>query len=320
MYEALGLTKDATDADIKKAYRKLAMKNHPDKGGDPEAFKVVQNAYDVLSDPQKKANYDRFGDPDGPQHGLHGHGFDDIMSQMFGGMGMRGPGPARRQNHQHTLNVTLAESYHGVRKTIKITVQQTCFACRKTCSVCGGRGTTIMQMGPMTLQQTCGACQGTGTGASSGCAECTGGNKPVSHDAVFDIEAGVTDGAAIAVPGMGEQAKAPGEIPGDLIFVIKVAKHPDFERRGNDLVWTTTVSFEDSVDGTTLSVPHFAGPIDIDTVAWGVIDPRKEYRVGGMGFPGGDLLIKVDVRYPDASKRFTLRDLTVSSNQEDPIN
>jgi DnaJ-class molecular chaperone len=119
---------------------------------------------------------------------------------------------------------------------------------------------------------------------------------------------------------MGEQPRAPGEVPGDLIFVISVAKHPAFERRGNDLVWTTMMSFEDSVNGTTLSVPHFAGPIDIDTVAWGVVDPRKEYKVAGKGFPGGgDLLIKVDVRYPDAAKRFTLRDHTVSSNPEDPI-
>lgn len=312
MYETLGLTKDASDADIKKAYRKLAMKNHPDKGGDPEAFKVVQNAYDVLSDPQKRANYDRFGNPDGPQHGPGGGGFEDMVSQMFGGMGMRGPGPARRQNHQHTLNVTLSEAYHGVRKTVKITVQQTCFACRKPCAACGGKGATLLQMGPMTLQQTCGACQGSGQGASSGCAECTGGTKPVSHDVVFNIEAGVTDGAAISVPGMGEQAKAPGEVPGDLIIVIRVAKHADFERRGNDIVWTTTMSFDDSVNGTTLTVPHFAGPMDIDTAAWGVVDPRKEYCVPGKGFPGGDLLIKVDVRYPAASARFTLTERTKS--------
>lgn len=304
MYEALGLTRDATDTDIKKAYRKLAMKNHPDKGGDPEAFKVVQNAYDVLSDPQKKANYDRFGDPNGPQHVHCGQGFEDMMSQMFGGM--RGPsGPVRRQNHQHTLKISLGESYHGVRKTIKITVQQVCIACRKTCAACGGKGATIIQMGPMTLQQTCGLCQGTGH-VCSGCAECTGGTKSVSHDVVFNIEAGVAEGASIAVPGMGEQAKAPGDVPGDLIFVISVVKHPDFERRGSDIVWTTNMSFEDSVNGTTLTVPHFAGPIDLDTVTWGVIDPRKEYRVTGKGFPGGDLIVKVDVQYPAAADRYSL--------------
>lgn len=305
MYEALGLTKDASDADIKKAYRKLAMKNHPDKGGDPEAFKVVQHAYDVLSDPQKKANYDRFGNPDGPG-GPGGPGFEDIVSQMFGGMGMRGSGPTKRQNHHHTLNISLPEAYHGVRKTMKITVKQTCFSCRKTCTVCGGNGATVMQMGPMTLQQTCGACQGSGQGASSGCSECAGGTKPVSHDVVFNIEAGVSDGAAISVPGMGEQPKNPGDLPGDLIIVISVSRHPDFERRGGDLVWTTTMSFEDTVNGTTLSVPHFAGTIDIDTAAWGVIDPRKEYRVAGKGFQGGDLLINVDVQYPGAAKRFSL--------------
>lgn len=320
MYEALGLTKDATDADVKKAYRKLAMKNHPDKGGDPEEFKVVQNAYDVLSDPQKRANYDRFGHPDGPQHGHHGgHGFEDMMSQMFGGM-RRHAGPMKRQNHQHALKVSLEESYHGVRKTIKITVQQNCFACRKSCAACGGRGTTILQMGPMTLQQACGACQGTGTGGSVGCAECTGGTKPVSHDVVINIEAGVTDGAAIAVPGMGEQAKAPGEVPGDLIIVISIARHPTFERRGNDLVWTTHMSFEDSVNGTILTVPHFAGAVELDTAAWGVVDPRREYKVAGKGFPGGgDLLIKVDVRYPDATKRFKLTDSATVVNDQTPV-
>ena len=142
-YQALGIQKGASDDEIKKAYRKLAIKHHPDKGGNPEDFKRVQGAYDILSDAEKKENFDRFGTPDGPpqQQGFPGGFPPDIFAQMFGGGGANpfgfqhgGPrGPVRRSNFDHELRVSLEESYRGTTKNMRITLDKTCFNCKKKC-------------------------------------------------------------------------------------------------------------------------------------------------------------------------------------------
>ena len=135
-YEVLGVAKTAPDEEIKKAYRKLAIKHHPDKGGDPEQFKKVQGAYDILSDPEKKQNFDRFGTADGPPQGFP----PDIFSQMFGGGGGGNPfgfqhggprGPVRRSNFDHELRVSFEESYRGTTRNMRITLDKTCFNCKK---------------------------------------------------------------------------------------------------------------------------------------------------------------------------------------------
>lgn len=168
MYEVLGLTKDASQDEVKKAYRKLAREHHPDKGGDPEKFKKVQEAYEVLSDPEKRENFDRFGTPDAPPQGPNPN---DIFAQMFGGA-FGGPrGPVRRSDHNHNLKITLEDAYRGLTRTFKVTLSKPCFACRKQCSQCRGRGSVQIQMGPMAFSQPCPSCGGQG-GGSSGCQEC----------------------------------------------------------------------------------------------------------------------------------------------------
>ena len=304
MYEALGLSRDATQDDIKKAYRKLAMKNHPDKGGDPEAFKVVQNAYDVLSDPAKRRNYDQYGNPDGPPQQPFGDPFG--MAEMFGGFGFGRAGRTnRRQNHTHPLPITLEEAFHGASKTMKVTVTGMCMDCRSECMACNGLGVSIMQMGPMTVQQTCSACHGSGS-SSKGCGNCSNGTTTQVHNIHIDIPRGADHGHSVVIPGLGEQARRKGESPGDLVFVVQMKDHQHFKRRGNHLVWLTDMDFLDSVHGMELVVPHLDGPLQIDTKAWGVIDPRKEYSVPGKGFPGGDMVVKVNVVYPPAGDVFVV--------------
>lgn len=295
MYDVLGVTKDASVDDIKKAYRKLAMKNHPDKGGDPEVFKNVQSAYDVLSDPEKRASYDRFG-PNGPPPQ------PDPFAHVFG-QSVR----VRRADCTHSVRVSMAEAFSGTTKNLRATVSKTCFACQRQCGRCGGSGAIKISMGPMTLMQPCDGCGGVGVSTGSGCPECNGGTKPHPFELALKVAAGTSDGDHIRVEGLGEQPKRPTEVPGDLVIVIQVDPHPEFSRRGNDLIWTPKVSFQDSVSGVVLKCPHFAGAFDVNTRDLGVIDPRKEYAFPGKGFRGANMLAVFDIEYPPTDAQFELR-------------
>lgn len=316
-YEALGLTKGASDDEVKKAYRKHVLRTHPDKGGDPEQFKKVQGAYDILSDPQKKENFDRFGTADGGNpNGFPPGGFPpDLFSQMFGGGGgnpfgfpQQGPrGPVRRANFEHELRVSFEESFRGVTKNLRITIDKTCFACRKKCQACQGRGHVQHQMGPMIMNQPCGTCRGEGGLAQGPCDHCQGGRKKEPLNLELKIPAGIEHGNTLTGHGLGEQPRNPGEEAGDIIFHIRVEQHPEFMRQGLDLIYQTSISFEDSVNGKKITVPHFDGPIHIDTADWGVLDPREDYIIPFKGFKGqGRLRVQFNVVYPHAKARFTL--------------
>lgn len=292
MYDVLGLTKDASSDDIKRAYRKLAMKNHPDKGGDPELFKRVRSAYDVLSDPAKRESFDRYG-ADGPpqQHA-------DVFHQSV---------RVRRQDCTHAIRVTMAEAYNGTARHLRATVTKTCFACQRKCERCGGSGATKIAMGPMTFMQACNACGGAGVSAGPGCPECSGGSKAHPFELELKVAPGSSDGDHIRVEGLGEQPKLQTDIPGDLIIVIQVDPHPEFARRGNELVWTPKLSFMDSVNGVVLRCPHFSGEFDVDTRNFGVVDPRKEYAFPGKGARGANMIAIFDVTYPPKTDEFELR-------------
>lgn len=308
MYEVLGLSKDASPDEIKKAYRKLAREHHPDKGGDAEKFKKVQEAYETLIDPQKRENFDRFGTAEGPPQGHQGGFPADMFAQMFGGA-FGGPrGPVRRADHHHDLHITLEDAYRGTVRNMKVTLMKPCLACRKQCPQCNGRGAQIVQMGPMSFSQPCQPCSGQG-GSASGCQECNFKTKkyePLNLE--LKIPAGVEEGATLVAGGLGEQPQKSGEDPGDLIFHIKIKSHPDLMRMGRDIVFSTKISFEESVTGKKLTVPHFDGPIEVNTSEFGVLDPRKDYFIQGKGFvvPGGVLRISFDVIYPDSKTKFNL--------------
>jgi len=311
-YGTLGVQKGASEDEVKKAYRKLAMKHHPDKGGDPEQFKKIQGAYDILSDPQKRQNFDQFGTPDGPQV-PPGFNPNDMFAQMFGGA-FGGPrGPQKRPNRDHEIRISLEDSFRGVSKNLKITLAKNCFACRKACGHCKGRGMQHVQMGPMAFQQPCQACGGQG-GSAAGCHECNHkGKKFEALNLELKIPAGVETGNTLTAHGLGEQPMKPDEDPGDLIFHIKINDHPELMRQGDDLVWSTRISFEDSVNGKKIQIPHFDGPIEIDTADWGVLDPREDYILPGRGFKVGEktgrLRVSFNVIYPPPKVKFTVQKL-----------
>lgn len=320
MYDVLGISKDASPEEIKKAYRKLAREHHPDKGGDPEKFKKVQEAYETLSDPQKRQNFDQFGSAEGPQ-GFPGGGMPtDFFAQMFGGGfgGFGGQrGPVKRSNFDHEIRISMEESYRGATRNLRIGLEKTCFTCKKKCSNCQGRGQIQHHMGPMVFNQPCTMCNGDG-GVSRGCNECQGGRKKELLNLELKIPAGVMDGATMIGHGLGEQPRNPGENPGDIVFHIKVTDHPELMRQGLDLIWSTKISFEDSVNGKKIKIPHFDGSIEVDTADWGVLDPREDYIIPFKGFKMDDkvgrLRVSFNVVYPHKNTKFVLTKVSPESS------
>jgi molecular chaperone DnaJ len=291
-YEVLGVTRDASPEDIRKAYRKLAVQHHPDKGGDQEKFKQISAAYEVLSDEQKRSNFDQFGTADGPQMPDMGEMFRNFFGQAAGG-------PPRRQDRQYIISISLEEAFQGVTKKLKLSIDHPCYSCQQNCQVCNGKGGIPIQMGPFMMNKPCDKCQGAGV-ESKGCPACD--NKKVKSDSeVVTINIGkcVMDGETFVIPNKGEQPVKQGEMAGNLVVQVRVRPHAVFVREGNHLVWTTKISFDESVKGTKVTIPHFSGEMNIDTSYFGIIDPRIRYEIKGKGMNSeSNLYIVFDIQYP----------------------
>lgn len=330
LYDVLGLPKGASKEDVKRAYKKLAVQHHPDKGGDPEKFKEISNAYSILGDEQKKSQYDQFGDRMMEQGGgggfaevdprnifeqfFGGGGFHfDMFDAMHGGMHGGRPHPQTRcANHVHRIHITLAEAFHGVTKTIKISLQKTCFTCKDTCNACQGRGaiTDMRRMGPFTQMSTrpCDVCSGSGQiiRGREGCSTCGGqGTYKEDDRKELVIPRGVYNGHQISMRGLGEQPKREGDVPGDLIFHVIITDDPNFFRNGNDLIFRTSITFKEAMLGKEIRVPHYADTFVIDTSSLGVVQPDKPYIFEKKGMPCnpqasefGKLHIVFHVDYP----------------------
>jgi DnaJ-class molecular chaperone len=298
-YETLSVKQDASPDEIRKAYRNLARVNHPDKGGDAEKFKEIGQAYEVLNDPERRARYDQFGTDDPQQQQPQGPDISHIFQHMFGG----GPQQQRSMDRHHAIDLTLDQVYTGADKTIKVPVTKHCQSCATTCSRCQGRGMMVQEMMGMMGQmfaRPCDQCQTAGV-VRKGCPGC---NHKKSHvDTVMinlHVEKGLHSGTQHRLQGLGEQARSNRERTGDLIITFNVKPHPKFERRGEDLRYVMTVSFQESVEGLDVTVPHFGGPVKFNTLKdFGILDPRKDYIVKGKGLnDNANLLVNFDVQYP----------------------
>ena len=300
-YETLGLAQGASPDEVKKAYKKLALQHHPDRGGDAEKFKEISRAYETLSDPEKRAHYDQYGtdEPQAPQM----PDISEMFQNMFAGgpPGMRG-GP-KDMNRRHTIDLTLEQVFTGTTKTIKVPVVKPCPMCATTCPKCRGQGMMVQEMFGMIGQifaRPCDQCQGVGV-MRHGCPGCQHRGKTVDTVMLnLNIEKGIQSGAHHVIRGLGEQSQSPREQTGDLIITFNVKPHPKFERRGNDLRYVMTVSFQESVDGLDITVPHFGGPVSLNTrTSFGILDPRRDYVVQGKGLDANsNLLLNFDVQYP----------------------
>jgi len=349
-YEVLGVPKNAGEDEIKKAYRKLAMKYHPDRNqGDAakaaeEKFKEAKEAYEMLSDAQKRAAYDQYGhagvDPNlrGGMGGAEGFGggfaeaFGDIFGDMFGGQ--RGGARGGRQVYRgsdlsYAMEITLEEAANGKDAQIRIPSWDNCDTCHgsgakpgtspKTCGTCNGSGVVQMRQGFFSVQQTCPHCRGTGKIITEPCINCHGQGK-VKRQKTLEVKipAGIDDGMRIRSTGNGEPGTNGGP-PGDLYIEIRTKKHDIFERDGDDLHCEVPVSFITAALGGEIEVPTLAGKAAID-IPEGT-QAGKQFRLRGKGIKGirasypGDLYCHIVVETPvklTEYQRKLLRDLEES--------
>ncbi|WP_038206148.1 molecular chaperone DnaJ [Xenophilus azovorans] len=331
-YEVLGVPKNASDDEIKKAYRKLAMKYHPDRNqGDAAAgaeakFKEAKEAYEMLSDGQKRAAYDQFGhagvDPNmrGGMGGADGFGgfaeaFGDIFGDVFGGGGSRRGGGRqvfRGSDLSYAMEITLEEAAEGKEAQIRIPSWDDCGTCHGsgakpgtkpiTCTTCHGAGAVQMRQGFFSVQQTCPQCRGTGKIIPEPCPTCHGQGKIKNNKTLeVKIPAGIDDGMRIRSTGNGEPGTNGGP-PGDLYIEIRVKKHEVFERDGDDLHCVVPVSITTAALGGEIKVPTLTGMAAID-IPDGT-QSGKQFRLRGKGIKGvrssypGDLYCHVRIETP----------------------
>ena len=330
-YEILGLPKNASEEDIKKAYRKLAMKHHPDRNqGDSakvaeEKFKEAKEAYEMLSDAQKRAAYDQYGhagvDPNmrgGAGDGFGGgfaEAFGDIFGDMFGQQ--RGGGRGGRQVYRgsdlsYAMEITLEEAAHGKDAQIRIPSWDNCGTCHgsgakpgtqaKTCATCHGSGSVQMRQGFFSVQQTCPHCHGTGKIIPEPCTTCQGQGR-IKRQKTLEVKipAGIDDGMRIRSAGNGEPGTNGGP-PGDLYIEIRLKKHEIFERDGDDLHCAVPISIVTASLGGEIEVPTLQGKAAIDLPEG--TQTGKQFRLRGKGIKGvrssypGDLYCHITVETP----------------------
>jgi molecular chaperone DnaJ len=322
-YEILGVGEDASQDEIKKAYRKKAKKYHPDSNSeeaDEEKFKKINKAYDVLGDEEKKKKYDRFG-----KQGVEGSSsrgqrqassnFQDIFEQIFGGGGFGGRSRSRGgESLKVQTDLTLEEAYNGVEKSFRVERKSECSSCGGTgaedgetsrCSNCSGRG-QVEQVRRTPLGRTrqvtgCPECDGRGEIPETRCSECGGSGITEQEEKItVDIPAGVSDGQRLRVRNKGHESRQ-GEY-GDLYVYVTVETHDSLERRDSDLYTTARIGVGDAALGTEIEVPHPDGKIQVD-IPKGT-QPGQVMRISGKGMPArrrgrGDLYVRVDVRIPE---------------------
>jgi molecular chaperone DnaJ len=304
-YEVLGVTREADGSELKRAYRRLAMEHHPDRNpGSKESenkFKEASEAYQVLSDPEKRAMYDRYGHagPGGMGATFHDVGdifsaFSDIFGDLFGGGGPGGRrAPARGSDIETRLAITLEEAYQGVSKEVKILRRARCATCRgtgaapgtepETCQHCGGRGQVMHSQGFLMISTTCPVCRGEGRVVRKPCTSCDGTGIDHEEDVLkISIPAGVEDGSTLRLMGRGEAAPNAGRA-GNLYVVLHVESDDRFERDGADLHTEVAVSFPQLALGDQIKVPTIEGDADV------AIPPGTQagdtIAVAGRGMP-----------------------------------
>lgn len=328
-YEILGVQRGASTDDLKKAYRKLAMTHHPDRNpGDAEsekAFREVNEAYEVLKDPEKRAAYDRFGHDafSGGAGGARPGGFDfnfgssfaDIFDEMFGEMrgGRRAQGVQRGADLRYNMTISLEDTFKGRQATIKVPTSVSCDACEGsgaeggaapvTCPTCNGQGRVRAQQGFFTIERTCSTCHGTGQIIQNPCSVCSGTGRARREKTLqVNIPAGVEDGTRIRLSGEGE-AGLRGGPPGDLYIFLTIAAHRVFQRDGANIYCRVPIPMVTAALGGSIEVPTLEGSRAKVSISPGT-QTGQQFRLRGKGMPilnsrsVGDMYVEATVETP----------------------
>jgi molecular chaperone DnaJ len=313
-YDVLGVPRDADAARLKKAYRELALKFHPDQNPDnPEAearFKEVSEAYTVLSDPEKRMRYDRRGFEGNEGAGVDLSAFTELFDSLFGDLFGRKKARSPGRDLRYTLELTFEEAALGVKKTIKFPARVDCAACggsgakggesgMKLCGTCSGRGEIKVQQGFFSLNKKCATCSGTGRIVDVKCETCGGGGM-VDKEREFEvtIPAATEDGSTRKVAGQGEPGRFGGP-PGDLNVIIRVKPHPFFRREGDVVVCDVPITVAQAALGAVIDVPTLDGKVEM-RVPPGT-QPGTVFRLRGKGVGGssrGDAHVRLTVETP----------------------
>ncbi len=357
-YEVLGVTKNASTDDLKKAYRKLAMQYHPDKNsGDKQAehkFKELNEAYDVLKDEQKRAAYDRFGHQafEGGRGGGYGRGsfdtsgfdfsssFSDIFEDFFGGMGARASGggvnsQSRGSDLRYNLSISLEDAFRGRQENIKITTSVSCDSCHGsgaeagskpiTCPTCNGAGRVRASQGFFTIERTCSSCQGAGKIIKDPCRKCAGSGRVRKEKSLLvNIPAGVEEGTRIRLANEGEIGLRGGEA-GDLYIFLSIKQHPFFHRDGNNLLCKIPIPLATAALGGSIEAPVIDGTKVKVTIPEGT-QTGHHFRLKGKGMSSmrggrGDMYIEVSVETPvnlSKKQKDLLREFEKSGDHTSP--
>lgn len=352
-YEVLGVEKGASEAEIKKAYRKAAIRFHPDKNKEPDAeakFKEASEAYEVLADAEKRAVYDRYG-----HAGLKGSAsphqyasasdifgssiFGDVLGDLFGGIfggGGRNRGPRQGPSLQASVQLDLVETATEQKRTLRLTRDELCKYCDGSgaaagsqparCNTCGGQGVVMQRQGMFAVQSTCPSCKGKGKAITDPCTHCKGqGRVPTPREVEVSIPAGIQDGMRIRIPNEGEPGETSAAPRGNLLIDVHVNEHPLFRRMEDALVVKVPISFATLVLGGEIPVPSLTGT---DTIT---IKPGQSadeiIQVRGKGFPDvhgrgrGDMLVQLQVDVPEhlsKKHRKLLEELAALEDDEKP--
>ena len=316
LYDLLGLNQQASEDEIKKAFKQLALKHHPDRGGDADKFKEIAQAYEVLSDPEKRRVYDTFG-----EEGLEGRsgpaGGDphDIFSQMFGGN--RGTRVMKTPDALHRIELSLEDMFNGINRAIRFSRDVICKKCKgqgasktDTCRRCGGSGTVLTRQNigfMVAMQSTCPDCTGKGFRVPPGC-QCVAcsGNGRVTEKEVFDIRIpkGCENRQRFVFPGKADEM--PGHVAGDVIIEVVQKAHDRFVRIGSDLYLKQKVSLADALSGVKFVHTHLDGKSSTISGSDEIVKPGTIWKVPGFGMgPGGSLFVRFEIEFPDSLKTNT---------------
>lgn len=304
-YDILGISKDANDDQIKQAYRNLAKQHHPDKkGGDKEKFQKIQEAYDTLSDKNKKNEYDNKGNEN-----INFQNFSSTFPFNFGNFANFFNQKIKKNDHIHKYFINLESVYFGIKKHFNLKRNLDCNLCKKKCEVCNGSGRIEqkIQLGPniiQAIQHPCQSCNTTGKVRNPTCNNCKSSGILVEEKRIeIDIPKGIEDGKKFVFDGWGEQATNSNEISGNFIIEINIQEDPLLKRKGLDLFFNQRITLRESILGKDISIPYFKSTIQLNTKSFGIIDPNKNYGLDDRGLQcnnkKGKLIINFEIIYPE---------------------